>query len=145
MTRSELLESMVRAAGWSSQVARRAHNPKVAGSNPAPATPESRSVERLSTSRRATSGPGSSERRIPREFQDPPCERPQDLALNARVLVEHLPEVLGRQYEEPQRRLRRDGGGAGRRLEQRDLPDEVARAKRRHTPALRCDLDAALY
>ena len=25
-------------AGWSSQVARRAHNPKVAGSNPAPAT-----------------------------------------------------------------------------------------------------------
>jgi hypothetical protein len=28
------------AAGWSSLVARRAHNPKVAGSNPAPATPE---------------------------------------------------------------------------------------------------------
>jgi hypothetical protein len=27
-------------AGWSSLVARRAHNPKVAGSNPAPATPE---------------------------------------------------------------------------------------------------------
>ena len=27
-------------AGWSSQVARRAHNPKVAGSNPAPATHE---------------------------------------------------------------------------------------------------------
>ncbi len=26
------------SAGWSSQVARRAHNPKVAGSNPAPAT-----------------------------------------------------------------------------------------------------------
>src|SRR3546814_8783089 len=26
------------AAGWSSQVARRAHNPKVAGLNPAPAT-----------------------------------------------------------------------------------------------------------
>ena len=25
-------------AGWSSQAARRAHNPKVAGSNPAPAT-----------------------------------------------------------------------------------------------------------
>ncbi len=25
-------------AGWSSQVARRAHNPEVAGSNPAPAT-----------------------------------------------------------------------------------------------------------
>src|SRR3954453_16976015 len=29
----------VHAAGWSSLVARRAHNPKVAGSNPAPATP----------------------------------------------------------------------------------------------------------
>src|SRR5207253_10765439 len=29
-----------RAAGWSSQVARRAHNPEVAGSNPAPATQE---------------------------------------------------------------------------------------------------------
>ncbi len=27
-------------AGWSSLVARRAHNPKVAGSNPAPATKE---------------------------------------------------------------------------------------------------------
>ena len=27
-----------RVAGWSSQVARRAHNPEVAGSNPAPAT-----------------------------------------------------------------------------------------------------------
>src|SRR5205823_8988354 len=27
-------------AGWSSQVARRAHNPEVAGSNPAPATSE---------------------------------------------------------------------------------------------------------
>src|SRR5215217_3579302 len=29
-----------RDAGWSSQVARRAHNPEVAGSNPAPATAE---------------------------------------------------------------------------------------------------------
>ena len=28
----------VRGAGWSSLVARRAHNPEVAGSNPAPAT-----------------------------------------------------------------------------------------------------------
>ena len=27
-----------RVAGWSSSVARRAHNPKVVGSNPAPAT-----------------------------------------------------------------------------------------------------------
>ena len=31
------------AAGWSSLVARRAHNPKVVGSNPTPATNESRS------------------------------------------------------------------------------------------------------
>jgi hypothetical protein len=29
------------AAGWSSLVARRAHNPKVVGSNPTPATNES--------------------------------------------------------------------------------------------------------
>src|SRR5690606_35617675 len=33
------------AAGWSSQVARRAHNPKVAGSNPAPATKWERRLE----------------------------------------------------------------------------------------------------
>ena len=31
-------------AGWSSTVARRAHNPKVAGSNPVPATKWSRGV-----------------------------------------------------------------------------------------------------
>ena len=30
--------SSIIAAGWSSQEARRAHNPEVAGSNPAPAT-----------------------------------------------------------------------------------------------------------
>ncbi len=30
--------SFLSDAGWSSLVARRAHNPKVAGSNPAPAT-----------------------------------------------------------------------------------------------------------
>ena len=30
----------VNIAGWSSLVARRAHNPKVVGSNPAPATTE---------------------------------------------------------------------------------------------------------
>ena len=29
---------MLNDAGWSSPVARRAHNPKAAGSNPAPAT-----------------------------------------------------------------------------------------------------------
>src|SRR5665811_668985 len=33
-------------AGWSSPVARRAHNPKVAGSNPAPATKPSRAPVR---------------------------------------------------------------------------------------------------
>ena len=33
-------------AGWSSLVARRAHNPKVAGSNPAPATLLERRPER---------------------------------------------------------------------------------------------------
>jgi hypothetical protein len=35
-----LLNWFVHAAGWSSLVARRAHNPKVAGSNPAPAIEE---------------------------------------------------------------------------------------------------------
>jgi hypothetical protein len=30
--------STINVAGWSSLVARRAHNPKVVGSNPAPAT-----------------------------------------------------------------------------------------------------------
>ena len=37
-------------AGWSSQVARRAHNPKVAGSNPAPATNHPTYSERRPTS-----------------------------------------------------------------------------------------------
>ena len=41
--RSNLFETVYNAslntdAGWSSLVARRAHNPKVVGSNPAPAT-----------------------------------------------------------------------------------------------------------
>src|ERR1700722_7694504 len=40
------------AAGWSSLVARRAHNPKVAGSNPAPATKSpGQSVAQARTSR----------------------------------------------------------------------------------------------
>jgi hypothetical protein len=34
-------------AGWSSQVARRAHNPKVGGSNPSPATNDFRGVSQL--------------------------------------------------------------------------------------------------
>src|SRR5690606_29479806 len=46
------------AAGWSSSVARRAHNPKVAGSNPAPATNLSTWSEALfDSSRRASSIP----------------------------------------------------------------------------------------
>src|SRR4030095_16656836 len=36
--RGEVSYTAARDAGWSSQVARRAHNPEVAGSNPAPAT-----------------------------------------------------------------------------------------------------------
>ncbi len=39
-----------RGAGWSSQVARWAHNPKAAGSNPAPATKEE--VEGIGLARR---------------------------------------------------------------------------------------------
>ena len=35
---SKALASTIGGAGWSSLVARRAHNPKVVGSNPAPAT-----------------------------------------------------------------------------------------------------------
>ena len=35
-----LYNSMLTDAGWSSLAARRAHNPKVVGSNPAPATKE---------------------------------------------------------------------------------------------------------
>ena len=36
-----------RVAGWSSSVARRAHNPKVVGSNPAPATKGKTSFKRM--------------------------------------------------------------------------------------------------
>ena len=35
---SLFLRQFLNIAGWSSSVARRAHNPKVVGSNPAPAT-----------------------------------------------------------------------------------------------------------
>ena len=35
---STILQNSLIIAGWSSLVARRAHNPKVVGSNPAPAT-----------------------------------------------------------------------------------------------------------
>ncbi len=36
--RDSYITISVKIAGWSSQVARRAHNPKVGGSNPSPAT-----------------------------------------------------------------------------------------------------------
>ena len=42
MTECELLDLVGRAAGWSSQVARRAHNPKVAGSIPPPLSADDR-------------------------------------------------------------------------------------------------------
>jgi hypothetical protein len=39
MTQASIQGALLRLdAGWSSLVARRAHNPKVVGSNPAPAT-----------------------------------------------------------------------------------------------------------
>ena len=37
-SRDKLVKLPRRGAGWSSLAARRAHNPKVVGSNPAPAT-----------------------------------------------------------------------------------------------------------
>ena len=43
-----------RNAGWSSLVARRAHNPKVVGSNPAPATKED-----VGKGRRESTGPSA--------------------------------------------------------------------------------------
>ena len=39
-------------AGWSSLVARRAHNPKVVGSNPAPATTEIKSYSKATRLKR---------------------------------------------------------------------------------------------
>src|SRR3546814_21198532 len=53
------------AAGWSSQVARRAHNPKVAGSNPAPATHESPGQRTFSE--RSGRASRSAERRVGQE------------------------------------------------------------------------------
>ena len=47
------------AAGWSSLVARRAHNPKVVGSNPAPATKVAASIDEA-----AAAGPHSSVGRV---------------------------------------------------------------------------------
>ncbi len=41
MTALGSLYTPITIAGWSSQVARRAHNPKVEGSNPSPATKKS--------------------------------------------------------------------------------------------------------
>ena len=39
------ISAQIYIAGWSSPVARRAHNPKVAGPNPAPATTEMKASE----------------------------------------------------------------------------------------------------
>jgi hypothetical protein len=48
LTRPQAFGSLAPSdAGWSSQVARRAHNPKVAGSNPAPATKETRDLHNM--------------------------------------------------------------------------------------------------
>ena len=49
---SLMLSITVPVAGWSSQVARRAHNPKVVGSNPAPAAIEDRVNQAVWKSRR---------------------------------------------------------------------------------------------
>jgi hypothetical protein len=84
------------------------------------------------------------ERRVLGEFQDSPRQSPQDLALDAGVLVEHLLKVLGCQYEEPERRLRRGGGRSGGRLEQRDLAEEVAGTQRGDAPAFPRNIDFAL-
>ena len=43
------------SAGWSSLVARRAHNPKVAGSNPAPATDQKLTAPRIAILQRCES------------------------------------------------------------------------------------------
>ena len=52
------------AAGWSSLVARRAHNPKVAGSNPAPAIKKAPEIRGFSLAGSADSVPGT--KRVPR-------------------------------------------------------------------------------
>ena len=60
------------AAGWSSSVARRAHNPEVAGSNPVPATtPEE---------------PGPSQDRAPLLLSVRPSDRREAAALRGRTL-----------------------------------------------------------
>src|SRR5215217_259348 len=82
--------------------------------------------------------------RIARQLYDPACQGPQDLALHARILVDELPEVLARQHEEAQRRLRGDGRRPPRLLEQRDLPEEVAGRARRQPLAITGDLDLPL-
>src|SRR5207248_9370738 len=66
------VETAPRDAGWSSQVARRAHNPEVAGSNPAPATGKGPGDGALSfllrrailNEHRAVRGPLASERAV---------------------------------------------------------------------------------
>ena len=93
------------AAGWSSQVARRAHNPEVAGSNPAPATgkaPETGpfSFQRLNGPRfraiRAGSSRGRALRpllllRQPVRSLQPTISRPSVLCSGENFLPELLP------------------------------------------------------
>gem|GEM_PF-5742899 len=115
------------AAGWSSQVARRAHNPKVAGSNPAPATNEEaqirgpfRSVgEGLSRAQNWPASNGLSnelrpraERRDGREQDTPPITQrgerdpsagwacPDQTDVDARPVVAGLAPSVGAQVQE---------------------------------------------
>ncbi len=46
--KTKIIYSHERIAGWSSLVARRAHNPKVGGSNPPPATKKVKGLKALS-------------------------------------------------------------------------------------------------
>ena len=59
-------------AGWSSLVARRAHNPKVAGSNPAPATSERPANAGLSSFTALVPDPARVHLEMVREHPAPP-------------------------------------------------------------------------
>src|SRR5262245_33148412 len=66
------------------------------------------------------------ERRVGRQLDHPPPQRLHDLALDARVVVHQLAEVLPCQHQHVQRGLGRHRRGALRLLEQRNLADEIA-------------------
>ena len=102
--RPDLSYHRVSAAGWSSLVARRAHNPKVAGSNPAPATrerpatavfpfvelPLDRPVRVVVTTRGYQAGPGQGPH--PRGGARP-CERRLRRAAGVRQSQHGSPQV----------------------------------------------------